>query len=114
MKTINDIKKFVKNISVKTNTEINETIRTKIFEAFEKSKQTKSVSVHSNIWRTIVKKRMTKFAAVAVIIIAVSVGIKIFSGCRNESNGCNSSGYKSWGNDSWIKSTNFRYVERWL
>ncbi len=44
------------------------------------SKQSKPCSPRPNIWRIIMKSKITKFAAAAVIIIAVLIGINQFGG----------------------------------
>ena len=51
--------------------------------AQEKSKKTTSAKLEPNIWRTIMNNRITKFAAAAVIIIAVLIGINQFGGSIN-------------------------------
>lgn len=87
MKTINDTERFVKSIPVKTYTEKNETVRKRIFEAFEKSKQTKSAFVQPNIWRIIMKSRISKLTAAAVVIFAALIGIKMLGDLAEEPSG---------------------------
>ena len=64
----NDTERFVKRIHVKTYTEKDETVRKMLYEAFEKSKQTKSVFVQPNIWRIIMGSRAGSLAAVFLLI----------------------------------------------
>jgi len=78
MTTIEDIEKFIKKTGLETKTEMNEVVRNRIFQAFEKSKQTKSALTEPNIWRKIMKSRITKIAAAAVIILAVVFSMTIF------------------------------------
>ena len=73
MTTPDDIEKFIKETTLGTKTEMNEVVRNRIFQAFEKSKQTKSALTEPNIWRIIMKSRMTKLATAAVIIIAAVI-----------------------------------------
>jgi outer membrane lipoprotein-sorting protein len=44
------------------------------------SEKTKSAELEPNMWRIIMKSRITKFAAAAVIIIAVLIGVNEFGG----------------------------------
>ncbi len=75
MTTEEDIEKFIKETALETKTEMNEVVRKRIFQAFKKSKQTKSTLTEPNIWRIIMKSRITKLAAAAVIIVAVILSI---------------------------------------
>jgi len=71
MTTTDDIEKFIKKTGLETKTEMNEVVRNRIFQAFEKSKQTKSALTGSNIWRIIMKSPITKLAAAVVLIGAL-------------------------------------------
>ena len=73
MTTTEDIEKFIKKTGLETKTEMNEVVRNRIFQAFEKSKQTKSALTEPNTWRIIMKSPITKLAAAAVIFIAVMI-----------------------------------------
>ncbi len=79
MKINNDTERFVKRIPVKTYTEKDETVRKRIYEAFEKSKQTKSVFVQPNVWRIIVGSR-TGSLAVAFLLISSWLACFVLSG----------------------------------
>ena len=68
MKIKNDTERFVKRIPVNTYTEKDEFVRKRIFKAFEKSKQNKSVYVQPNIWRIIVGSRVGSLGAAFLII----------------------------------------------
>ena len=70
MRPAENIEKLVKNINIDTNAKIDEEILGEVVEAFEKSKNKKSASTQPNIWRIIMKSRIIKLAAAAVIIIA--------------------------------------------
>ena len=52
----------------------------KLLDQQSKMKKTKPGPVRPNIWRIIIKSRITKFAAAAVIIVAVMIGINQFGG----------------------------------
>jgi hypothetical protein len=78
MTTSEDIEKFIKKTGLETKTEMNEVVRNRIFRAFEKSKQTKSAPTEPNIWRIIMKSRITKLAAAVVIIIAAVMATSLW------------------------------------
>jgi len=78
MTTTEDIEKFIKKTGLETKTEMNEVVRNRIFQAFEKSKQTKSALTEPNIWRIIMKSKITKLTAAAVIVLAVVFSMTIF------------------------------------
>jgi hypothetical protein len=78
MTAADNIEKFIKKTGLETKTEMNEVVRNRIFQAFEKSKQTKSTLNEPNIWRIIMKSNITKIAAAAVIIIAVALATNLW------------------------------------
>ncbi len=73
----NVIKNFCvsKRAAVKTTTELDKRIIDASLLAQEKLKQKQSASIQPKIWRIIMKSRITKLAAAAVIIIALILGI---------------------------------------
>ena len=79
MKPADDIKKFFKNASLSTNPKMDQTVLNEVLKACEKTRNTKS-ALEPNIWRTIMKTRITKLAATAVIIVAIMIGINSFLG----------------------------------
>ena len=78
----NLLKKFykAKKASVETTPDLDKRILDDALTAYKKSKQTTSAKLEPNIWRIIMKSRITKLAAAAVIIIAVMFGINHFGG----------------------------------
>lgn len=70
------IKKFcaVKQTEIKTTPELDEKILADVLPAQNKLKKTQSTAVQSDIWRIIMRNRITKYAAVAVIIFAIIIG----------------------------------------
>ncbi len=80
MKSIKNIKQLIKKFHVTTNAKMDQKVREDVLEVIRKSKQTPSALTQPNIWRIIMKNRITKLAAVAVIIIAVLIGINQFGG----------------------------------
>ena len=65
---------------VKTTADMDTRIINDTTAAHEKSKKKQSAELEPNIWRIIMKHRITRFAVAAGIIIAVLVGIKQFDG----------------------------------
>ena len=72
MKIKNGIEKLIRRIPVKTYTDKDETVRKKIFEAFEKSKQPKSLFVQPSLCRAIVGSRVGSLAAAIIIISSLA------------------------------------------
>jgi hypothetical protein len=74
------IKKIAKKIQIDKTAIDHARIVTDAEAALENYKKIKSVVNQPNIWRTIMKKPITKLTAAAVIIIAVMIGISHFGG----------------------------------
>ena len=86
MKYPDSIENVIKNFCaskrsvVKTTQELDKRIIDASLLAQEKLKQTQSASIQPNIWRIIMKSRVTKLAAAAVIVLSVLIGIVTFNG----------------------------------
>jgi hypothetical protein len=85
MKPAKNIEKHIKNIYVEslpatTSAELDERVLGNVMEALEETKKKNSAAIEPNIWRIIMKSRITKLAAAAVIIIAVILGLNFFGG----------------------------------
>jgi outer membrane lipoprotein-sorting protein len=87
MKSAENIEKLIKNLDwdIDINPEKDRVILGELSEVHEKSKKMKSALVEPKIRRTIMKNPMTKLAAAAVIVIAVTLGLFEFSGTGNTS-----------------------------
>ena len=66
--------------TVMTTTEMDQRIINDSLLAHKKSNNEHSAANQQNIWKTIMKNRITKYAAAVVIILAVAIGITIISG----------------------------------
>ncbi len=77
MKPADNIKKLIQNISIKTNPKVNKAVLNNLFDEMDKLRETRSAALQPNIWRIIMKSRITKIAAAAVIVIAVIMSISI-------------------------------------
>jgi len=70
MRPAEDIEKLLKDINIDTNVKTDDAVLGDVIEAFEKSRIKKTSAIEQNIWRIIMKSRITKFAASAAVIIA--------------------------------------------
>jgi outer membrane lipoprotein-sorting protein len=77
MKSGAHLENLIKKLYVVPSAQTHERILNIVLEAHDKAKKTKSAVQPKNIWRTIMKSRITKLAAAAVIIIAVILGLNI-------------------------------------
>jgi len=74
MRPADNVRKSFKELHVPTSAKLDEQMNVEISMALMKAKNNRSADPLSNIWRIIMKIGMTKFAAAAVIIIAVLIG----------------------------------------
>lgn len=73
MKPTEDIEKRIKNVNIVIDSESNKRVFSNILQAFEKSTAKDLAPVDQpNIWRMIFRNPLTKLAAAAVIILAIS------------------------------------------
>jgi hypothetical protein len=76
------IKKFcqAKKSSVTTSDHMDKKVLGNALAEYKKSNKASSADIKPNIWRIIMKSKMAKFAAAAVIIIAALIGMNQFGG----------------------------------
>jgi len=74
-----NIKKLINKADATTKPEADERILSDALDGLEKLKE-KQAALKPNIWRIIMKSKITKLAAAAVVIIAVLIGIYHFDG----------------------------------
>ena len=77
MKPADNIKKFFKNAAIDTNPKMDKKIFDAVLIAQEKTIDTQSAKFKPSVWRIIMKSPITKLAAAAVIVIAVTFGLHI-------------------------------------
>jgi len=82
MKPAENINEFFNNAGINTNPKMDEAVLDKVLTAHEK---TTSARTEPNPRRTIMKNPITKFAAAAVIIIAITLGLFEFIGTDSTS-----------------------------
>ena len=75
MKPADNIKKFFKNAAISTNPKADQAVFNEVLTAQEKMIEAQPAEFKPSVWRIIMKSRITKFAAAAVIIIAVVLSI---------------------------------------
>ncbi|MHC4337496.1 MAG: hypothetical protein ACYSTG_06040 [Planctomycetota bacterium] len=75
MKPEENIRRLVEESDVTTNSQVDRRILGDALDDLEKFKREKLAGARPNVWRTIMKSRITKLAAAAAIIIAVLIGI---------------------------------------
>ncbi len=80
MRPADQIKRLFKNSDVTVGSKVDERIINDALVRLEKLKKSESASAELSIWRIIMKSKMTKFAAAAVVIIAVILGLNIIGG----------------------------------
>ncbi len=79
MRPAENIEKLIKNTKIDTNSKVDEAVLNDTIKVFEKAKNKKSASHQPNIWRIIMKNRITKLATAAAIIVAALIGIHLLS-----------------------------------
>jgi hypothetical protein len=80
MKPAKNIKKLIKRSDVTTGSKVDKRVLGNALDDLERLKQAKSIGTRPNIWRMIMKSRITKLATAAVIITAVLIGVYQFGG----------------------------------
>jgi len=80
MRPAENIKRLLKNAKIKINPAVKHTSLQELISELEKSKFIPPAEPEQNIWRTIMKSKLTKLTAAAGIIIAVLIGISRFGG----------------------------------
>jgi hypothetical protein len=80
MRPAENIEKLIKNINIDTNAKTDKEVLGEVVEAFEKSKVKKTSATEQNIWRIIMKSKITKAAAAVVIIGVVFAGVHYLGG----------------------------------
>jgi len=80
MRPAENIEKLIKNINIDTNAKTDNAVLGDVIEAFEKSKVKKTLATEQNIGRIIMKSKITKIAAAAVIVAAIMLGMYALTG----------------------------------
>jgi hypothetical protein len=75
MRPAEKTRQFIKNASINSNPEVNEAVLKNLFDELDKSKEIPCDAPEPNIWRIIMKGRISQLAAAAVIIFAVLLAL---------------------------------------
>ncbi len=78
MRPAERIKKFIANVPLETLDQRDKEVLDDVFNALERSKKARSAASQPNMWRIIMKSRITRIAAAAVIVVAVMIVIQQF------------------------------------
>ncbi len=78
MSSAEKIKKLFAKSEVTVNSKVDDRIVSDALTVFNESEKTKSFSAEPNLWRMIMKSRITKLAAAVVIIVAVVIAFNHF------------------------------------
>ncbi len=78
MKPAENIKRLIKNAKVRIDPDVKRAALEKLVNELEKTKTTSSADTSPNIWRIIMKSKITKYAAAAVVLIALGLSITLF------------------------------------
>jgi len=78
MRPAENIEKLIKDVPIDTSRESDKAVLADVLKALENTKETTSAKPEPNIWRIIMKSRITKVGAAAVIIIATLAGVHYF------------------------------------
>jgi len=70
---------YAENLPVTTSADLDKKVFSNVMKTLENVKAEKATVSQPNIWRTIMKSRITKPAAAAAIVIVITVGIQHFS-----------------------------------
>jgi len=79
MRPAENIEKLIGNVPINTSAKRDREVLDDVLNALEKSNNIRSAAHQPNIWRIIMKSRITKLATAAVIVIAVVLSITILN-----------------------------------
>jgi hypothetical protein len=80
MRPAENIEKLIRDVPIETSAETDKAVLGDVLMTLENTKETTSAKSEPNIGRIIIKTRITKLAAAAVIITCVLIGINQFGG----------------------------------
>ncbi len=78
MRPADNINELIKKLQLKASAELDKRVHDDISAALAESEKTKSVHAEPNIWRIIMKSRISKLAAAAVIMLAAFLTLNFF------------------------------------
>ena len=69
------ITKFITNVPVNTNREVDEAVLAELIDNFDQTRSEHRTASPPNIWRVILKSRITQFTAATAIIVVTLIGV---------------------------------------
>lgn len=79
MRPTDKIKQYIKNIQVKTNPKVNQAVLDDLLDRLDAAQSKQTQAPQPNIWRTMMKNRITKVSAAAAILIVGAVILSQFA-----------------------------------
>ena len=76
MRPAKEIENLIRKVRLRANADLHKRTISDALEAQEKSRKRQSAAIQPHIWRIIMKSRITRVAAAAVIVIAVMIAIQ--------------------------------------
>ena len=114
MKPVDNIEKSIKKLRYTASANLHDRVLGNVLDALDESEKQKPAVTVPNIWRIIIKSKVPKLATAALVIIAVIIGMNIFSGSPNGAN-------LAWGDveeaflaQSWVHLKYDNGREKWM
>ena len=80
MRPEENIEKLIKSLHFKASAELHNRTLNDVLQAHEESRRTQSAKLKPNVWRIIMKSKITKLAAAAAMIVVILIGINMLKG----------------------------------
>jgi len=122
MKPAENIENLIKNVELDTNAERDKAVLDDVLNALEESKKlalskvegTKPAVIEPNIWRTIMKSRITKLAAAAAVLIAVIAIVNYLGGSIDSASVAFAQATEALKKVPWVHTTGTNGYEGWI
>jgi len=109
MRPTDNIHSLIKKLHLKAGAELDQRLRAEIRRALDEQRQTKPAATRPKTWRIIMKSRITKLAAAAVIIAGVVLSITLLDGSLSPAFGIDDV-WAATAKAEWVHST-WQYTE---
>ena len=77
MRHAEDIKKLIRNTKIRTNPDVNKAVLNGLLNRLDKAESIHLDAKQPNIWRIIMKSRITKLSTIAAVILIAVIGITV-------------------------------------
>jgi hypothetical protein len=85
MRPAENVNELIRNLKLKTSAELDKRVHDDISKALVEPAKTRQADSQPDIWRTVMKTRTVKFAAAAVVVLAVVGGMTFWPGRGSDS-----------------------------